>query len=43
MKNVAFWDVTQCGFVRPDVSDQCIASIIKVKEISELEIKNGVF
>jgi hypothetical protein len=36
MKNVVFWDVTLCGFVRADVSEECIGSFIRVERISEL-------
>jgi hypothetical protein len=36
MKHVVFWDVTPCGFVRTDVSEELIASIIRVTGIGEL-------
>jgi hypothetical protein len=36
MKNVVFYDVTQCGFCKIYVSEERIASIIRVKRISEL-------
>jgi hypothetical protein len=36
MKNAIFWDVTSCGFVRTDVSEECVASIIRVTRISKL-------
>jgi hypothetical protein len=35
MKNAVFWDVTQCGFVRTDVSEERIASIIRATRIGE--------
>jgi hypothetical protein len=31
MKNVAIWDVTQCGSSYKDDSKECIASIFRVK------------
>jgi hypothetical protein len=36
MKNAVFLDVTPMTFVRTDVSEERIASIIRVKRISEL-------
>jgi hypothetical protein len=36
MKNGDFWDVTPCGLVRTDVSEQLSASIIRVTRIGEL-------
>jgi hypothetical protein len=36
MKNVVFLDVRPCGFVRTDVSQERIASIIRVIRIYEL-------
>jgi hypothetical protein len=36
MTNAVFWDVTPCGFLRTDVSEERIASIIRVERISEL-------
>jgi hypothetical protein len=36
MKNGVFWDVTPCGFVRTDVSDELSASIIRVTRVGEL-------
>jgi hypothetical protein len=38
MMNIAFWDVTPCSSCKTDVSEGCIASIIRVKRIIELEI-----
>jgi hypothetical protein len=35
-KNAIFWDVTPCGSVRFDVSEELSASIIGVTRISEL-------
>jgi hypothetical protein len=35
-KNGVFWDVTPCGFVRTDVSEELIASFIRVTKIGEL-------
>jgi hypothetical protein len=37
MKNSVFWDVTQCYFVRTDVSEVRSSSIIKVTTIGKLE------
>jgi hypothetical protein len=37
MKNVVFWDVTPVDLVRTDVSDECIASNIRMTRIGELE------
>jgi hypothetical protein len=42
MKNAVFLDVTLCGLVRTDVSDERIASIIRVERISELETSAAV-
>jgi hypothetical protein len=36
MKNGAFWDLTACGLVRTDVSEELRASIIRVRRIGEL-------
>jgi hypothetical protein len=36
MKNGVFWDVTPCGSVRTDVSEELSASIIRVTRIGEL-------
>jgi hypothetical protein len=36
MKNAVFWDVTPCGSVRTDVSEECIVFIIRVTGIGEL-------
>jgi hypothetical protein len=36
MKNGVFWDVTPCGFVRTDVSEELNASFIRVTRIGEL-------
>jgi hypothetical protein len=36
MKNAVFWEVTPCGSVRTDVSEQRTASIIRVTRIGEL-------
>jgi hypothetical protein len=36
MKNGVFWDVTPCGSVRTDVSEELSASFIRVTEIGEL-------
>jgi hypothetical protein len=36
MKSAVFWDVTPCGSLRTDVSEEHIASIISVESISEL-------
>jgi hypothetical protein len=36
MKNAVFWDVTLCGFVRTEVSEEHTASIIGVDRIREL-------
>jgi hypothetical protein len=30
MKNAVLWDVTPCGPIRTDVSEECNASIIRV-------------
>jgi hypothetical protein len=31
-KNAIFWDVTPCGLVRTDVSEEHITSIIRVQQ-----------
>jgi hypothetical protein len=36
MKNVVFWDIMHLAFVRTDVSEECIVSIIEVTKIGEL-------
>jgi hypothetical protein len=36
MKNAVCWDITQLRIVRIDVSEERIASIIKVTRISEI-------
>jgi hypothetical protein len=36
MKNAVFWDVTPLALVRTDVSEERIASIIRVTRIGEL-------
>jgi hypothetical protein len=36
MRNVVFWDVMPCGSCKTDVSEEHIASIIRVETISEL-------
>jgi hypothetical protein len=36
MKNVIFWDLMPWALVRTNVSEERIASIIKVERISEL-------
>jgi hypothetical protein len=36
MKNGVFWDVTSCGLVRTDVSEELSASITRVGRIGEL-------
>jgi hypothetical protein len=36
VRNAVFWDVTPCDFVRTDVSEERISSIIKVTRIGEL-------
>jgi hypothetical protein len=33
VKNVVLWDVAPCGFNINDVSEECLASIFRVKEI----------
>jgi hypothetical protein len=35
IKNAVIWDVTRCGSCKNRVSEQCIASIIRVTRISE--------
>jgi hypothetical protein len=42
VKNAVFWDVTLWGFVRTDVSEERIASIIRVERISEIGTKLAV-
>jgi hypothetical protein len=36
MKNGVFWDITPCGLVRTDVSEEINASIIRVTRVGEL-------
>jgi hypothetical protein len=36
MKNVGSQDETPCGFLIIDVSEECIASIIRVERMGEL-------
>jgi Mn2+/Fe2+ NRAMP family transporter len=36
LKNAIFWDVTLCGLVKTDVSEERSASIIRVTRIGEL-------
>jgi hypothetical protein len=36
MKNIVFWDVMHVVVARTDVSEERIASIIRVERISEL-------
>jgi hypothetical protein len=36
MKNAVFWDVTPCGFMRTNVSEEHIDSIIRVTRIGKL-------
>jgi hypothetical protein len=36
MKNGVFWDVTPCGSLRTDLSDEVSASFIRVTRIGEL-------
>jgi hypothetical protein len=36
MKNAVFWDVTQCGSCKTDVSEERIASIICVTRVGEI-------
>jgi hypothetical protein len=36
MKNAAFWDICRVALVRTDVSEERIASIIRLIRISEL-------
>jgi hypothetical protein len=44
MKNAVFLMLRRLGLARPDVSEERVASIIRVKIISELgTMKNGVF
>jgi hypothetical protein len=38
MKNVVFWDVTPCGSIRMDVSEESIASIMRLERIGELRM-----
>jgi hypothetical protein len=33
MKNAVYWDVSSCGFLRTDVSEERITSIIRMTEI----------
>jgi hypothetical protein len=32
MENLVFWDVTQCGSVKTDVSEERVASTFRVEE-----------
>jgi hypothetical protein len=36
MKNDVFWDVTPCGLVRTDLSEELSASFIRVTRIGQL-------
>jgi hypothetical protein len=36
MKNAVLWDVAPCGFIRTDVSEECVAFIFRVDRISDL-------
>jgi hypothetical protein len=36
MKNAVFWDVTPCGSCKIEVSEKCVAFIIRVERISVL-------
>jgi hypothetical protein len=36
LKNVVFWDVSRVVRVKSDVSEECIASIIKITRIRKL-------
>jgi hypothetical protein len=36
MKNPSFWDVTPCGSYNNDVSEERIASMIRVTSIGEI-------
>jgi hypothetical protein len=40
MKNAIFWDDMPCALVRTYVSEECIASIIRVTRIGKLVIAN---
>jgi hypothetical protein len=42
MKNAVFWDVRPCVSVRTDVSEEIIASVIRVKRLDELGISLAV-
>jgi hypothetical protein len=35
MKSAIFWDVMPCGSVRADISEESIASIIRVKRTQQ--------
>jgi hypothetical protein len=35
-ENPVFWDFTSCGFWKNDISEESIASIIRMERISEL-------
>jgi hypothetical protein len=41
-KNRVFWDVTQCGSCRTDVSEELSASFIRVTRIGELGTTSAV-
>jgi hypothetical protein len=36
MKNAIFWNVTPCVSCRSDISEECMAPVIRVKRINEL-------
>jgi hypothetical protein len=42
MKNAVFWDVMPCSCCKNDVSEECIASVIRAIRISELGTKLAV-
>jgi hypothetical protein len=33
-KDAVFWDVAPCGFIKADVSEESVASIFRVEEIT---------
>jgi hypothetical protein len=37
VKNAVFWDVTPCGSIRTDVSEELTAPIMRMTRIGELE------
>jgi hypothetical protein len=41
VKNAVFWDVTPCGSVRTDVSEERIACIIRVENSKVLTATNS--